>query len=651
MVDPASVWHDPRLGAQISADRFRLAVGPATVPTRPPVQTLLAGVAEVDITPPPGMPKAGHSKNAQDGNGFRTRLKARVVHLRAGGSSVALVALDLLAGSAVVQHAVARLLDDTDVGIDGLFLAATHTHAGPGQYSGSRFYNDWASNRPGFDPGYTGFLVDRLADGVRTAVTGRRPASAAIGMTEVRGLTRNRSLGAYVLNEGLADRRTDAQRRYAAIDPRLHLLRVDDADGPLAAFTWFSIHGTGISSHDPSTNADVWAYLNGELADRVERRTGRRPVSAAAVASHGDMTPAVVPGMLVFPEAERVGRGIGAAAAALHESLGDRLDDRFAVDAVLEEIDLRERPERGGVMLEAPRIGWAKAAGAGENTTPVIHRIPPFKPGWGSRSRAPQGAKRIAGTPLGHARFVGRDDDFPEVLGLHLLRLGDALVLGLPFETCIEPGRRIAAALASSDLAPAYAFVSSLVNDQCDYLTTAEEYAAQYYEGASTLFGPRQEEWVSAAARSLAARMAQGQRPDVPARSFDFGVHRYLAGPTGATVTRECGSARFVEATATERAFWEMPWTDVPPGDLAWHEPLIRVEAEGEDGSWSTARYDGRPVDDQGWRLGIAYEGARGGRHHYRARWFGPPLGLPIRHRFVLLANAGQAETVGPAFD
>ncbi|MHB1486148.1 MAG: hypothetical protein ACYCZM_01130, partial [Acidimicrobiales bacterium] len=68
------------------------------------VSGLLAGVAEVDLTPPPGMPKAGYSSNARTGRGFRTRLRARVIHLRAGTSSVALVQCDLLGGSSVVAR-------------------------------------------------------------------------------------------------------------------------------------------------------------------------------------------------------------------------------------------------------------------------------------------------------------------------------------------------------------------------------------------------------------------------------------------------------------------------------------------------------------------------------------------------------------------
>jgi len=637
-------------GASTVGGRFRLAFDPFDEPELPDVGSLLAGAAEVDITPPPGMPKAGHSRNAHDGTGFRTRLKARVVHLRIGQSSVALIALDLLAGSAFVQHALAAELADLDVPLSGIFLAATHTHAGPGQYSGSAFYNDWASNRRGFDPAYTRFLVDQLAAAVREAVTSRRPARAAIGCTEVWGLTRNRSLGAYVRNNDLADRRTEDQRKYVAVDPRLHLLRVDDADGPLASFCWFSIHGTGISHHDRSYNADVWAYLNGELVQQVHDATGRRPISGAVVASHGDMTPAVRPGMLVYPEAERVGRGIGAAAAELHADLGPQLSADLPVSAALRQLDTAEDPVVDGIHLESPRIGWAKTAGAAENITPVLHLVPPFKAGHPRRPRGPHGEKRIAGTELGHGRFVGRPDEFPTVIPLHLLRLGHAAVVGVPFETTVEAGRRIGSAILDSALDVQTAFVSSLVNDHTDYLTTPEEYTAQYYEGASVLFGPRQQEWVAGQARRLADDHASGLTSVSRPRSFDFGLHRYLAEPTGEATSRLFGTVRFVEATSTENAYWEQLWSDVAPGDLRWHEPLARVETE-VDGQWLPASYDGRLVDDQGWHLGISYLGHKNRRHGYAARWYAPPLGRPGRHRFVLLRNGGQPELAGPAFD
>ena len=94
----------------------------------PHVDRLLAGAARVDITPPPGMPKAGYSSNAHDGCGFRSRLRAHVLHLRCGTSSIALVQCDLLGGSSVVQHLVADAIRErTDIALAGL-MTVSYTH-------------------------------------------------------------------------------------------------------------------------------------------------------------------------------------------------------------------------------------------------------------------------------------------------------------------------------------------------------------------------------------------------------------------------------------------------------------------------------------------------------------------------------------------
>ncbi len=150
--------------------------------------------------------------------------------------------------------------------------------------------------------------------------------------------------------------------------------------------------------------------------------------------------------------------------------------------------------------------------------------------------------------------------------------------------------------------------------------------------------------------RQVASDLAGGTASEPLRRSFEFGVHRYLARAGGFAAERVAGPVGFVEATTTEDAYWEMAWTDVAPGDLCWHEPLARVEG-ARDGAWAPATYDGRPVDDQGWRIGITYDGPQQGTHRYRVCWYGPPLGRPGRHRFVLLANNGRPEVAGPPFD
>ncbi len=656
----------PLLELDDGRPRGRFALDLPAAPPLPHVDGLLAGAAEVDITPPPGMPKAGYSSNACNGRGFRTRLRARILHLRAGTSSLALVQCDLLGGSAVVQRLVARALaDTTDVPLAGLFVGATHTHAGPGQFLGTDFYNRFASNHAGFDPAWTQFLVGRIAGGVARAVAERRPARLATGSIDVWGLTRNRSLAPHVLNPAVTDKRTEPQRKFLAVNPLLHLLRVDArAEGstgyePLAAAVVFSVHGTGIPNTAEEYNADLWAYLVGELADRIEQDSGIRPVVGAMEGTHADVAPALRPGQAGPLEARRIGRGVGARAAELHRTLEARLTDAVDLGAGLRELDLTRDRSAGGVTLpNRPAVGAALVAGAHENLTPVLGQLPPFRAGTPRSHRPgdPQGAKWVLGSRWLQPVILPLRS-FPRVLPVQILRIGGTALVGLPFEITVESGRRIAAevtgALAGTGVEEVV--VSSVANEYSGYVTTAEEYGLQHYEGGHTIYGPNTQRFLAAEAGRLAADLAGLGAVDdtLDHRPFDLRLHRYLPGRSPDTVPRSIlGPATFTDPTAAEDAFWETTWRDGPPGNLDWHDPLVRVEAADRDGDWTPARREGRPVDDGGWDLSVIHLGPDPTRgHRYRVRWFDPELRGGRRHRFVILGNAGRPEIVSDPFD
>ena len=636
----------------------------------PLVDGVLAGAAEADLTPPPGMPKAGYSANAHDGHGFRTRLRARVTHLRAGRSSIAIVQLDLLAGSSVLQYLVAdAIAERTDIPLAGVWLGATHTHAGPGQFLGTDFYNQHASNRPGFDPAYTDFLVRQIAGAVIEAHDTRAPAKVAMGSGEVWGLTRNRSQDPHVQNRTVTDKRLDPQRKWVSVNPDLHLLRVDriveGGTEPLAAAVVFSVHGTGVPQQAHEYNADVWAYLVAELAHRVEERHGRRPVVGASEGTHADVAPALRPGLAGHREARRVGRGIGGEAAALYDRLGPQLSDSIELDAGFREVDLDRAAERriAGVELpDRPAVGAALVAGATENYTPVLHRIPPFKAGhprrWGRKGA--HGPKWILGSrylqPL-----VLRKRSFPRRLSVQVFRIGGSVWVGLPFEITVESGRRLAAAVqgaAREAGAPGVddVVVCSLVNEYWGYVATEEEYGRQFYEGGHTLYGPRTEEFLSAQAGRLAGEtLVKGVLQDAEERTWDLKSHRYLPEPPEGPLPERGfeGPARFADPTDRHDAWWEQTWLDVAPGGLAWHEPLVRVEQSDDGGArWSPAARGWKRADDQGWALEVTHLGAaEGDGHRYRVRWHDPDHRFGRRHRFVLLENNARPQVLGEPFD
>jgi len=662
------------------AKRAVFEVVPAVRSELPHVDGLLAGAAEADITPPPGLPKAGYSANAHDGNGFRTRLRARVTHLRSGRSSLAIIQLDLLGGSSVLQHLVAAAVADrTDIGLAGIWIGATHTHAGPGQFLGSDFYNHHASNRAGFDPAWTQFLVDRIAAAVIEAHDARGPARAAFASTEVWGLTRNRSHDPYVHNDTVPDKRRDPQRKWVAVNPQLHLLRVDrvvsseprtgsttGTTRPLAAAVVFSIHGTGVSQHAHEYNADVWAYLVGELGNRIENDHGVRPVVGAMEGTHADVAPALRPESAGHREAGRIGRAIGAAAHELYRSMDGDLSDALELDAGLAEIELDRASSRviDGIELpDRPAVGAALVAGAMENLTPVIHRIPPFRAGFPKRRGTdnPQRQKWVLGSRWLQPLVLPKHG-FPRILSVQVFRIGPRVLVGLPFEITVEAGRRIAAAVGgqSGVGGSGEVVVSSVANEYWGYVTTPEEYSRQFYEGGHTLYGPRTLPFLAAQAGRVArATLGSGTYLDVVgARRWNLQMRRYLPQrSTGGSAPerRFEGRATFTDPTAKTDGFWEQVFQDVPPGDLDWHLPLAGVEASDDGGStWAPALHEGRPIDDQGWAMSIAHlgEGPSGdGSHRYRVRWHDPVNRAGRMHRFVLTENADRPATVGAEFD
>jgi neutral ceramidase len=244
--------------------------------------TLLAGVGRADITPRPGMPTTGYATNGNSGQGFRTRLYARVIYLEpVDKRPVALVQCDLLAGSELVHRRLAELVAaKTGLDLGGIMMAGTHTHSGPGNLLGSNFYVMHAGNAGGLDLKFLDFVTGQIARAIVDAYNDRRPAKIAAGSTEVYGFTRNRSITAYRANRSADPEKAKDIRR--AVNPAMHMVRVDCLDEktgayrPAAALTSFSIHGTSVPARNTLYNADLYAYMERVRPCRRQRHPCRQ---------------------------------------------------------------------------------------------------------------------------------------------------------------------------------------------------------------------------------------------------------------------------------------------------------------------------------------------------------------------------------------
>jgi neutral ceramidase len=81
--------------------------------------------------------------------------------------------------------------------------------------------------------------------------------------------------------------------------------------------------------------------------------------------------------------------------------------------------------------------------------------------------------------------------DVPRAVPLMALQVGDRMVVSVPGEMTEEMGRRVRHAVeqAARGDGVVRAVISGLANEYADYFTTPQEYDAQHYEGAATIYG------------------------------------------------------------------------------------------------------------------------------------------------------------------
>ena len=116
--------------------------------------------------------------------------------------------------------------------------------------------------------------------------------------------------------------------------------------------------------------------------------------------------------------------------------------------------------------------------------------------------------KAAAGPDVDGLRALlrGASEVAPRRVPVQLLSLGGLHVVGLPIEPTTQVGRRVRRAAAEC-LGPRVV-VNGYANGYAGYGTTEEEFEAQAYEGASTLFG----RWTSAALCASVHTLASRQR-------------------------------------------------------------------------------------------------------------------------------------------
>ncbi|HEU5171558.1 MAG TPA: neutral/alkaline non-lysosomal ceramidase N-terminal domain-containing protein [Gemmatimonadales bacterium] len=510
----------------------------------------------------------------------------------------------------------------------------------------------------------------------------------------------------------LACSRSEA-REYREIDPTLTLLRVDLRDPasgafrPAAAYTVFAVHNTVNSGASDLYDADVHGVIARGLERTAGDSGGAEPevVHLVANGASGDVSPDVrvdarCQPPVVEPERRprgpraprgayvwwrretrdlyricrwgdpenlrRIGSALARRAAALHERLGAELSDGSAgwrIARASEVIGF-------GDACPDPLTGGPLVVGGEEGRT----RLKPRGRRWkvlgvidlGLDTLARAGASRAGDcqypkdTRLGRLgrTFVG-SRALPDSAPVFLARVGPRALIALPFEVTTTSGRRIrdsAAAGLSDPAAPAGSVtLVGLANGYNSYLATAEEYQAQAYEGASTLYGAGTQAAVARAVARLARALSGAASGPGGANGDTIRIHlphatrRFRGGgsePDGAvprlravgwkadTARDERNAVTRVELTLAAEWEGEPAAGYIPAGRVT-----LRVEREA-GGEWRPEVWD----DD------VDLEVRSLGGRRWLALWR-PPERSPGRCRVRVLGQGGAPDAISAPFD
>lgn len=622
-----------------------MIVALAAFPAAARADQLQVGVGRADITPPTGYYMMGWVRSDGVIQGQHTRLWARAIVLQEGGRKVALVAEDLngIPGGMLEQAAAL----DKDIGFDqtNVLDSASHTHAAPTSFYNFSTYDsvfmtirtptdfDLAGT---VDPQLYAFMVRQLALAIRRANANLGPGSAGWGLTHIDDLTENRSIEAHLYDHGIhlpygqGNASMDPMGVLHTIDPNVNVLRVDKTIGgrdvPVGMWSTFANHGTVNKFQFNFYNEDHHGAATHLVEQRI-RQLGQVPPGQDVVNAYGNSDEGDISSGLHRSgpaAADYVGTVEANAFMNAWQEAGQNMSSSPALDWRWTRMCWCGQDTPDGPVADRGAFGMAEFTGSEEGRGPLfdLTRIP-FEGDHLPVGAGPQGDKAQAPIPL----------DVPKAVPMTALRIGDRMIVSVPGEMTEDMGRRVRAAVmeASSSAGIADVVISGLANEYADYFTTPQEYDAQHYEGAATIYGRTSSDALEQVLVGLAGDVVGGKPAPAPYAydptngiGADAGAAPFPTGPSNATATAQPA------AQAQRLGHPSFSWQG---GQRGYDRPLERafvlVQRQEQNGSWTTV--------DSDLGLNILWTVDSGGV--YKAEWE-VPLGAPAgSYRFVVQAN------------
>ena len=331
--------------------------------------------------------------------------------------------------------------------------------------------------------------------------------------------------------------------RLRAVDPRMTVLEVwkSTNGGPavIGLLVFFAAHPTVLAPDAPFNSGD----FAGVAMDELQREHPDHPVAGYFNGAEGDIHMRRLRRDLrdVVRLAKLFERSVFETVATppVHVDSDPGISVQHIEVTDFAAADRRDRDRRGdtvcktpvwsqAVLAPKPQYG-APALGGGEGDRTVLVDL-----GWREGVRGqPQGSQgpKLPGLDSSVLRnlkvtdIVAPPGDFPPRLPVSYAELG-ALKFGtFPAELTMTMAYRIRHLLGLDEPLPARSWfvLVGLANSYSSYVATPDEYYAQDYVGASTMWGPQEGLTLGCGLEAIKGSSSHGPRFQVPAQEFDPG--------------------------------------------------------------------------------------------------------------------------------
>ncbi|XP_042764631.1 neutral ceramidase isoform X3 [Panthera leo] len=568
----------------------------------------------------------GYSKTGQNARGILTRLYSRAFIMAEpdGSNRVAFVSIDIGMVSQRLRLEVLNRLQSKYGSLyrqDNVILSGTHTHSGPGGYFQ---YTVFVIASEGFSNRTFEYMVTGIVKSIEMAHKNMKPGKIFINKGNVEGVQINRSPSSYLWNP------PSERARYSSnTDKEMIILKMVDLNGvDLGLISWFAIHPVSMNNTNHLVNSDNMGYAS--YLFEQEKNKGYLPgqgpyVAAFASSNLGDVSPNILgphcvntgdscdnansscpiggssmciamgPGHDMFNSTQIIGGIIYQRAKELYASASQELTGPLA--AAHQWVNMSNVT----VWLNSthtaqtckPALGYSFAAGTidGFGSLNFTQGTTVGDPFWdtlrdqllGKPSEEIKRCHKPKPILLHTGELTKPHPWHPDIVDVQMITVGSLAIIAIPGEFTTMSGRRLREAVqaefATYGMQNMTAVISGLCNVYTHYITTFEEYQAQRYEAASTIYGPHTLSAYIQLFRALAKAIATGEVAEVifvganPKNSAENQTHQTFLTVEKYEATSATWRIVHNDASWETRFYWHKGLLGHSNATIQWHIP------------------------------------------------------------------------------